>query len=363
MAKSKKVTAASATKKKASVKKNAPAQGARVKKAAVLSEATVPQPALETVQPAAKPAGRSRGWIWALLIVAIIALIGLEVTVALKNKMSYQGKVTSVLYFGERGENPDKIGKFWGASRIRVDNARKRVVMVDGMFNKLLYWETLKGEHLMDLDKDGPHKLDTQGHPTVKNFTPANGDLDGEGNMYVLDKNNSEITVYTPEYKLKTSWKCTPSDKMAVSKEGLVYVVDYRTMEIVQYSSTGQELKHLGKDLLNSPGHMAVDELGNLYVTDLGQKKVIGFSPDGKVLCSFSPRISPFTDQDIDARHGKIYLSMYDLKRLFVYSTQGKLLWDILLPYPGTIAVDDDGLLYLAGPGGIGIFRIEKQFQ
>jgi hypothetical protein len=356
MAKGKKSPAA-APKKKAAKKSAAGSKPAR--KAPVAA----PPAAAEVSPPAVQAAGRSRGWLWALLIVAVIVLIGVEVTLALKNKMDNQAKATSVLYFGDRGENPDKIGKFWGASRIRVDNTHKRVVMVDGMFNKLLYWETLKGTHLMDLDKEGPHKVDAQGHATVKNFTPANGDLDGEGNMYVVDKNNSEVTVYSPDFKLKNTWKITPSDKMAVSQEGLVYVVDSRTMEIVQYSPTGQELKHLGKDLLNSPGHMAVDELGNLYVTDLGQKKIFGFSPDGKVIASFSPRISPFTDQDIDARHGKIYISVYDLKRLFVYSTQGKLLWDVLLPYPGTIAVDDDGLLYLAGPGGIGIFRIEKQFR
>jgi hypothetical protein len=339
---------------------------------AVAAAKAVAKPTAPAVNaPAAAPAAVAgvsaksshRGLWWSALIVALIVLMGVEIYAVLKNKIGYQGKVISLFYFGERGEAPDKIGKFWGVNRVRIDNARKRVVMVDGMFNKLLYWDTLKGEHLMDMDKDGPHKLDAQGRPSVKNFTPTNGDLDAEGNMYVLDKNAGLVTVFGPDFKIKNSWKVNPSDKMGVSKEGFVYLLDGRTQDIVKYNATGQELKHFGADTFANPGPMAVDETGNVYVVDLGQKKVFGFSSEGKEILKFSPHIRPMTDLAFEARNGKLYLSVYDSKELFVYTTQGKLLWDINLPYPAVVAVDDDGILYLAGPGGIGAFRIQKQFQ
>ncbi|NTV51501.1 MAG: hypothetical protein HGA76_00605 [Candidatus Firestonebacteria bacterium] len=361
MAKSKKASTAAVSKKKKPLRKSvSPAGPLRAKK---MPPPAALQPTPEIIQPAPQTSGNSRNWLWALLIVGIIALIGVEVTLSVKTKMSYQGKVTSVLYFGERGELPDKLGKFWGAGRVRIDEAHKRFCMVESMFNKIMYWDLETGKHIIDIDKNGPHKIDAQGRSQSKDFSPINGDIDQEGNVYVIDKNLGEVSVFSPDFKLKTSWKVPASDKIAVTKTGLVYVLDVRTMEIVQYNAVGQEQKRFGRDHFGNPRQFAVDEAGNLFVTDLDQKKVLGFSPDGKLFTSFSPSVRPFGDHDIFAKDGKIYLSMYDVKRLFVFSLKGKLIWDILLPYPGTIAVDGNGLLYLAGPGGLGTFRIEKQFR
>jgi len=299
---------------------------------------------------------------WLVLIFCLIALTGFELVSLLHAKINLQHKLVLIRYFGDRGEMPDKIGKFWGSSRVRIDEAHQRFCMVESMFNKIMYWDLQTGTHLADVDKDGPHQVDAKGNPVVKDFTPLNGDLDAAGNFYVTDKAHAKVYVFSPEFKLLGSWNAVPSDKIAVNAQGQVYLFDNALVEIIQYSAQGQVLKRFGRDEIANPGRMVTDESGTLYVFDQGRSRMLVFSADGKKLSDFSLDVRPSSDLDFEVRGGKIYLSVYQEQRLYVYTAAGSFIGDAVQSFPGTIAVDANGLVYLAGPGSVGVFRFEKQF-
>lgn len=352
----------------------------RIKKAKIDETKAAVQPASDSVVPmtavpespketAAKnipaPLKTKKRW-WTQAVIAIIlVLVAAEVFVILKNKIARQGKLELVRVIGERGGPPENIGKFWGAGRIRIDDARKRLCLVETCYYKLIYWDIQDGAHLIDVDKEGPHQVDPQGKPVKKKFTPLNGDFDGEGNMYVLDRDHAEVTIFSPDFKIQGAWKTIRADTIAVGPKGKIYILDGGTMEIIQYSTEGKELNRFGKNVLVNPGsmgRMATDESGNLYVVDRGSKKVVVFSSKGRVLRKFSAGFKPFGSPGIDVRDGKIYMFEHNNQRVLVYTTKGKLIWDLPVSYPGVIAVDADGLVYLSGASGIHQYRILKRF-
>lgn len=312
--------------------------------------------------PARKPK-TSRKWLWTQLIIAgIIILVGTETFFIMKNKIAHQGKLELIRVIGERGGPPDKTGKFWGPGRIRVCDALQRACMVDNTFFKVIYWDTQNGNQVGEVDKQGAHRIAPQGKVVQQNFTPLNGDFDAEGNLYVLDRKQAQVVVFSVDFKPLRSWPAVSSDSIAVDPSGQVYIIDAGTMEIVQYDAMGQELGRLGKEALLSPGRMDADEKGNLYVVDHGRKKIVVLSPKGKELRAFSPRFKPFGNPDIDVKAGKVYLCEHDNQRVFVYNTKGKLLWNLTTSYPGVIGADDQGLVYISGAGGIHQFKIIKRF-
>jgi len=356
--------------KKKAVKASSPARksgpGTGSRKKSTLSAAAEtpaasaqPQPATVALQ---APVRSLKAFLWAGLILVVIAIIGVEVFFALKNKASHQGSLVNIRYFGERGEWPDKLGKYYGVSRLRIDDQHNRICVVDDLFAKVLFWDLQTGAHIADLDNHGSHQLVTPAHATTGDFNPINGDLDGQGNLLVIDKLHARALVITPDLKTGSTFPIIPSDKLAVGKSGDFYVTDTATLQIAHYSPQGKLLTRFGGNQLSNPLRMGTDEKGNLFVYDSNLKKIIGFTPEGKNLVEFSPRLNPFGDLDMEVRNGLIYFSVYESKCLYIYTTQGKLLWEVQLPYPADIAVDDNGLLYLAGSSGIGLFRLQKRF-
>lgn len=368
MATSRKKPSASSPKKKARTSPKSPAakpKAAKTPVAATPVQAEKPGSTV-TAQVALEAPGRkskSRKWLWTQLIIAgIIILVGAETFFILKDKIAHQGKLELIRVIGERGGPPDKTGKFWGPGRIRVSDALQRVCIVDSTFYKVIYWDTQNGSMAGAVDKQGTHRIAPQGQVVQNQFAPLNGDFDGEGNLYVLDRQHAQVVVFGLDMQPKTSWPVVSAESIAADKAGNVYVVDGGTMEIIQYSAAGREVNRFGKEALISPVRMATDAKGNLYVVDRGRKKIVVLSPKGKELRAFSVRFKPFGNPDIDVKAGKVYLCEHDNQRVFVYSTKGKLLWDLTASYPGVIGADDQGLVYISGAGGIHQFRIIKRY-
>ncbi len=329
-----------------------------------MEESVQSQPGPEITASASKRVIFKQKKFWIQGIIAgILILVGVEIFLITKNKVAVQAKTVTIRAFGEQGSAPDKIGKFWGAGRILIDNERKRLCLVESMFGKLCYWDIQNYTHLMDVDKNGPYQVPPGGKPEDKQFSPIDAGMDGEGNIYVIDKKHAEVTIFSPDFKVKNSWKTIPSDRIAVDKAGIVYIADHKINEIVQFNPDGQELKRFGKNVLGSPDKMATDESGNLYVVDRGNKRVVVFSSEGRVINKITPKFDPFGLLDIDAKNDKIYLSSFANKQLCVYSTNGELNLQAPLSYQGIIAADSDGSVFLAGAGGICHLRIDKRFN
>ncbi len=329
-----------------------------------IEESVQSQPGPEITPSVSKPVIFKQKRFWVQVIIAgIIILVGAEIFLITKKKVAVQAETIMLQAFSEQGAPPDKIGKFWGAGRILIDNERKRLCLVESMFGKLSYWDIQNYTHLRDVDKHGPYQVSPGGNPVDKQFLPIDAGMDGEGNIYVIDKKHAEVTMFSPDGKVKNSWKTISSDRITVDQAGTVYITDHKTSEIVQFSPEGKEVKRFGKNVLGQPDKMATDEAGNLYVVDRGNKRVMVFSSKGRVINKITPKFSPFGLLDIDVKNDKIYLFSFANKQLYIYSTNGKLILQAPLSNSGIITVDSDGLVFLAGTGTIRHLRIEKRFN
>ncbi len=329
-----------------------------------MEESVQSQPGPEITASVSKPVIFKQKRFWVQVIIAgIIILVGAEIFLITKKKVAVQAETIVLQAFSEQGAPPGKLGKFWGAGRILIDNERKRLCLVESMFGKLCYWDIQNYTHLMDVDKQGPYQVPPGGSPVDKQFSPIDAGMDGEGNIYVIDKKHAEVTIFSPDGKVKNSWKTIPSDRIAVDQSGIVYIADHKTSEIVQFNPEGKEVRRFGKNMLGQPDKMATDEAGNLYVVDRGNKRVVVFSSEGRVINKITPKFNPFGLLDIEAKNDKIYLASFANKQLYIYSTNGKLILQTPLSNSGIITVDADGLVFLAGAGAIRHLRIEKRFN
>lgn len=346
--------------KKAATKPGSSRNEARIQPKTVIPPKPAGQP--EAASAERTPAKVKKIWIQAA-IVAVVVLVTVEVTMILKSKIEHQGKLQPIRVIGLRGGPPEVSGKFWGPGQIRVDSERDRVCMIDGNFFKVIFWNRKDGTHIIELDKQGEHQIAPGGKVQNKDFSPMNGAFDGEGNLYVVDRQRAEVTVFSPDYKVKGTWPVPPPQEITADKKGNIYVVDKMTCDIVGYTSTGKEVRRFGGKMLKNPGFMATDDAGNIYVVDRGSKKIVVFSDKGKLKDSWATNFQPFGNPDIDVQGGKVYLCEHDNQRIFVYTTDGKMVWDLVAAHPAVIGVDAEGLVYVSCAAGIQQFRIIKRHK
>ncbi len=347
------------------VRKAVPAKVGKAVKKTVAPET----PVLETAKPVApaayaEPIAKPNKRMWPQVIFALIVLlVGVEVFVMIKGKIDRQGELKLVRVIGQRGGPPEAAGQFWGPGNIRVDRVQNRVAMVDGNFNKVLFFNTKDGSLLAEVDKQGKHVVDpTKTTFPAGDFSPTNGAFDGQGNFYVVDKAHGEVTIISPEYTIVGTWKVPSPQEIAVdAKKNIIYITDKTTNDIVAYAQDGKETARFGSDDLQEPTFMAVDDNGDIYVVDRGAKKVAVFGTDGKFKRTFKVGFNPFGNPDIDVLNGKVYLSEHDNQRVWVFDAEGKFLWDLVAAYPAVLGVDGSGLVYLSGPSGIHQFRVIKR--
>jgi sugar lactone lactonase YvrE len=299
-------------------------------------------------------------------LLAVIVLLGAEVFFVMKGKMDRQGELKLVRVIGERGGVPETPGKFWGPGNIRIDRKGGRVCMVDNSFFKVLFWDLKDGAFITEMDKNGAHIA----NPKLAlippgTFIPNDGGFDGQGNCYVLDAQHAEVTVISPQYRITGTWKISGAGNIAVDAErNIVYISDKTTNHLVAFNLEGKELSRFGSDALENPGFMAADAAtGEIYVVDRGSKQVVVFSADGKLICSWKLKFNPIGNPDIDVAGNKVYVCEHDNQKVWVFSNRGEFLRDLDASYPGVMGVDDMGLVYLSGAGGIHQYRIAKKHQ
>jgi len=325
-----------------------------VKESASQPISAEPRAEAAPVPPAGGGGEAKKPKLWVLgILVLVVGLVALEVTVLLKGKRDRFRKVTHIATLGQRGGPPDVGGKFWGPTYLRTDD-RNYLYLVDINFNKILVWNMENGSHVMDLNRERAQK---------QNFAPSNVDADGEGNIFALDKNQGEITVFSPQGEFLRRWAVARPEKMTVSPAGDVYVTDRERREIVRYNAMGEEQGRLGHGKLLNPQQMDTDKEGKLYVLDHGHKKVMVFTPLGKNKGSWPVKFEPKEYSTIAVKPDKIYLTDQEKELIKVYTKQGKLLWDINAAAPVTLAVDNAGSIYMTSGGGVDQYTIDKKIK
>lgn len=105
----------------------------------------------------------------------------------------------------------------------------------------------------------------------------------------------------------------------------------------------------------SAPVGIAVDGANSeIYVIDSGLKKVFIFDLRGTPVFSFGSKESgesrAFSPLDVAVKNGRIYLSQEGSGSVGVFNYKGNVVGALTVPgdfAPGTIAVDDDGMVYV----------------
>lgn len=264
---------------------------------------------------------------------------------------------------GESGRSGEGFGKPYGVAvyhgRIYVSDTQLRSVAV---FD-------IPGQRFFRIGEEGLGKL----------VTPLGLDVDGKGNLYVLDSGAKLVQVYDPDGKhLRTlagdgKSFLRPSGIAVDADATRVYVVDTGGVASdlhrvrVFDAQSGQHLLDIGKrgvapGEFNLPCDATIGQEGLLYVVDCGNFRVQVFRPDGTFVRTFGaigrqggqfarPKEAA-TDSD-----GNVYIVDAAFGNFQVFTPQGELLLSVgsrserdgMAKYmlPAGIAIDGDGRVYV----------------
>lgn len=207
---------------------------------------------------------------------------------------------------------------------------------------------------------------------------PIGLDVDGKGNLYVVDGSSKQIQVYGKDGKhLRTmagqKFFKRPSG-IAVDEAGeRVYVVDTGMVTNEEHrirvfdGATGKHLLDFGKrgsenGEFNLPRDVAVGTDGLIYVVDGGNFRVQVFKPDGTFVRVFGDvgrrggQFSRPKEMAVDPE-GNLYVVDSAFGNYQIFNTQGQLLLAVgnrsdvegmaKFMLPSGIAIDGDGRVYI----------------
>lgn len=268
------------------------------------------------------------------------------------------------LLTGESLRSAEGLGKPYGVAvfhgRVYVsDTAQRSVVVFD-----------IPGQRFFRIGDD-----DDRG----KLVTPIGLDVDGQGNLYVVDNAAKVVQVYDPTGKyLRTlggdaKWFVRPSGIAVDAQGSRIYVVDTGGVGSAQHQVRvfdAQSGKHLldmgtrgtGPGQLNLPRDVTIGPDGLLYVVDGGNFRVQVFRPDGTFASTFGGigrqggQFSRPKEAAVDPQ-GNIYIVDSAFGNFQIFNPAGQLLLSVgsrserdgMAKYmlPSGIAIDGDGRVYM----------------
>jgi sugar lactone lactonase YvrE len=258
------------------------------------------------------------------------------------------------------------LGKPYGVAaykgRVYVsDTAQRSVVVFD-----------IPGQRFFKIGED---ENDLRGKLAV----PIGLDVDGAGNLYVVDAGSKNVKVYDPDGKFLRSLAkdadfSRPSG-IAVDAAGTrIYVVDIGGVSSDEHkvrvfdAQTGTHILDIGKrgtapGDLNLPRDVSIGSDGLLYVVDGGNFRVQVYQPDGKFLRVFGGigrqggQFSRPKEVAIGP-DGNVYVVDAAFGNFQIFNPEGQLLLSVgsrserdgMAKYmlPAGIAIDGDGRVYMA---------------
>ena len=222
-------------------------------------------------------------------------------------------------------------------------------------------------------------KFSKIGEDDVGNLTmPLGLDVDGQGNLYVVDGSAKQVKIYDRAGKYLRSlgglkFFSRPSGIAVDDKGTRVYVVDTGTVANEKHrvrvfdGVTGEHVLDIGergngKGEFNLPRDVVVGTDGLLYVVDGGNFRVQVFKPDGTFVRTFGDvgrRGGQFSrpkeaavDPDgnlyvIDTAFGNFQIFNPEGQLLLAVGTRGERDGPAKYMLPSGIAIDGDGRVYV----------------
>jgi DNA-binding beta-propeller fold protein YncE len=203
-------------------------------------------------------------------------------------------------------------------------------------------------------------------------------DVDGAGNVYVVDGGNKRVIKYSSSGTYLLEWgqngtsesRLNDPNRIHIDQTEKVYVVDSGGNCVNVYSSNGEFIdKYVGaggEALFGHPLAVAVDDSGYIYVSDHiddydGQEYIKKFAPDGTFITRWGGRgsgdgqLSKVESLVVD-REGYVYVSDGENNRIQKFTSTGVFVkkWgtygsdDGQFQSPFGINLDNSGLLYVA---------------
>jgi len=123
--------------------------------------------------------------------------------------------------------------------------------------------------------------------------TPDGLATDSAGRLFVADRSNDRVQVFSADGTFIASWKDGLGLKspygVAVDDRGAVYVIDNGNNRVVQLNLLGGMVrtwgtKGVGDGQFDDPRGIGVGPDGTVYVADHGNNRVQAFTPDGQFL-------------------------------------------------------------------------------
>lgn len=179
---------------------------------------------------------------------------------------------------------------------------------------------------------DGLLKTEFGGEGTApgKFLRPRAATLAADGNLYVADSQNHNITVFAPDGILvRVFGRCGSGAgdmhyprAVAVSHDGLVHVGDAGNRRVQVYRSTGEFVRTLARGV--NPFLLDVDGDGNCAVYDDGEERVVVFDRAGRERWRMDVADMEAGPAMAFAADGKLWLLDRGTGRLRAVSADGK---------------------------------------
>jgi DNA-binding beta-propeller fold protein YncE len=104
--------------------------------------------------------------------------------------------------------------------------------------------------------------------------------IDANGRVYVADRTNKRIQVFTPTGEFITYWKLKDRpNSVFVTPDQRVYVANWKTNSVSIFDLNGQLLGQWGRGgrtpgRLNEPHMLTVDDQGEVFIAEAGAKRI-----------------------------------------------------------------------------------------
>jgi DNA-binding beta-propeller fold protein YncE len=109
--------------------------------------------------------------------------------------------------------------------------------------------------------------------------------VDAAGRVYVADRTNKRIQVFTGEGVFLSAWKLKDKpNSLFIAADQRLFVANWKTNSISVLDLTGRELQKWGRSgrtpgRLNEPHMLTLNQAGDVFVAEAGSKRVQEFAP------------------------------------------------------------------------------------
>jgi len=149
-------------------------------------------------------------------------------------------------------------------------------LVADGYINTRVVKFDARGQYLMEWGSAGAG-------PGQFNLVHAVA-VDAEGRVYVADRGNGRVQVFTAEGTHLDTWRSRRPQHLIVTRDRHVWVSDGQTNRFLQYDLQGRLISYFGTHgtfpgAMDNPHKFSVDSSGNLYIVDYNNNRLQKFMP------------------------------------------------------------------------------------